>query len=127
MAKYFLSLIAIIILTKPVIPVVDYLLNTDYIIANFCENTDKPELHCDGKCYLMKMLAAKSEAMEKNKMNTGLRNIEIFSPLYFQEFDMEFGNRVILDSERAKAMHYTFSESDHEPVIILPPPQSFLI
>lgn len=33
-----------------------YHLNRDYIARVLCENRDKPELHCDGKCFLAKKL-----------------------------------------------------------------------
>ncbi|EDM37837.1 hypothetical protein PBAL39_15469 [Pedobacter sp. BAL39] len=38
--------------------------NQQYIAAALCENRDKPEMHCDGKCYLMKKL---KEAEDKEK------------------------------------------------------------
>ena len=41
--------------------VLNYQFNTDFIIENFCKNTDKPELHCDGKCHLQKQIEADSE------------------------------------------------------------------
>jgi hypothetical protein len=31
-------------------------LNQSYITAKLCENRDKPLLHCNGKCYLMKKI-----------------------------------------------------------------------
>ncbi len=34
-------------------------------VAQFCENTDKPELNCNGKCYLTK-LAAENEQDKKD-------------------------------------------------------------
>jgi len=39
-----------------VLIIADYYLNEDYIARNFCENKDKPQLHCNGKCYLKKEL-----------------------------------------------------------------------
>ena len=44
-------------LIKPVLPVVDYIINYDYISTQLCENTLKPELKCNGKCHLKKELA----------------------------------------------------------------------
>lgn len=38
--------------------------NQKYIAAALCENRDKPQMHCNGKCYLMKKL---KEAEEKEK------------------------------------------------------------
>ena len=37
--------------------------NQEYITNVFCVNKDKPELHCDGKCYLKKKIdTAKNHA-----------------------------------------------------------------
>ncbi len=37
-------------------PVVDYMVNYDYISTVLCENVDKPQLECNGKCHLAKEL-----------------------------------------------------------------------
>ena len=37
-----------------------YALFTDDFIERYCENKERPELHCDGKCYLAKMLLQES-------------------------------------------------------------------
>ena len=44
-----LYLLAIIV---PALPVIDYLVNYNYIVKELCENRDKPLLACNGKCYL---------------------------------------------------------------------------
>lgn len=36
--------------------------NHAYIAKVLCENRDKPMLHCDGKCYLRKKLAAQQQS-----------------------------------------------------------------
>ncbi len=33
-----------------------YHLNKEYIARNLCENRDKPEMHCNGKCQVKKMI-----------------------------------------------------------------------
>jgi len=35
-------------------PVIDYLVNYDYIAEQLCENRNKPILACNGKCYVAK-------------------------------------------------------------------------
>lgn len=42
-----------------VIPMVylDFELRRDYIVANLCVNRNRPQLKCDGKCYLAKRIA----------------------------------------------------------------------
>ena len=42
-------------------PVVEYIVNYDYISKVLCVNKAKPQMHCNGKCHLMKKLAAASE------------------------------------------------------------------
>ncbi|WP_370899407.1 hypothetical protein [Chryseobacterium gossypii] len=42
---------------RPLIPVIDYVANYDYIVETLCINKSNPELHCNGKCYLSKELA----------------------------------------------------------------------
>lgn len=39
-----------------------WLANRAYIAANLCENRDRPDEHCDGKCYLKKKIAAAPDA-----------------------------------------------------------------
>lgn len=42
-----------------------YQVNKDYIARVLCENRAKPELHCDGKCYLAKKLKAQQDKQDK--------------------------------------------------------------
>jgi hypothetical protein len=42
-----------------------YQLNRDYIARVLCENRDKPQLHCDGQCYLAKRLKAQQDRQDK--------------------------------------------------------------
>jgi len=46
---------------KPIIPVVEYVVNYDYIVKELCVNKAKPEMKCNGKCHLMKELAKASD------------------------------------------------------------------
>lgn len=54
-------LLALYILLKPAVPVADFVFNYGYIIAELCINRDKPEVDCNGKCYLKKKLAEAAE------------------------------------------------------------------
>lgn len=51
---------------KPILPIVIYYINYDYIVSELCENKDKPEMGCHGKCYLEK-LTEKIEPREQDK------------------------------------------------------------
>lgn len=48
-------------------------LNKEIIIENLCENRDKPELECDGKCYLFNQMQN-----QKNGQSTETFNQLIF-------------------------------------------------
>jgi hypothetical protein len=42
----------LVAMLQPIMPLIEYNLNKEYIVSALCENRDKPELACDGKCYL---------------------------------------------------------------------------
>lgn len=46
---------------KPYFPYLDYLINKEYIAENLCENKEKPELQCNGKCHLKKEVQKAAE------------------------------------------------------------------
>lgn len=39
-------------LVQPALPILEYLINYDYIVNELCENRNKPIMDCNGKCYL---------------------------------------------------------------------------
>ncbi len=43
-------------------------INKSYIVAELCENRDKPSLNCNGKCFLKKKLQAAEEKERKQEM-----------------------------------------------------------
>ncbi len=49
-------------LVKPILPVLEYVVNYEYISKVLCINKDKPKMQCNGKCHLMKELAKASDA-----------------------------------------------------------------
>jgi len=44
-----------------------YGINKDYITANFCENISKPDVQCNGKCYLKKQLKKADEPVNNTQ------------------------------------------------------------
>jgi hypothetical protein len=60
--KKIIFLLALFMLLKPAFPVIDYVVNYDYISKVLCVNKAKPKLQCNGKCHLMKELAKSSES-----------------------------------------------------------------
>ncbi|MEC4114505.1 hypothetical protein [Myroides pelagicus] len=60
MKKIYL-VIVFVVLFRPVIPVVEYAINYEYIATVLCVNTDKPELQCNGKCHVAKEMTKSLE------------------------------------------------------------------
>jgi len=49
-------------------------LNQSYIAARLCENRNKPLLHCNGKCYLMKKIR-QAEDKQNNAERQAQKNV----------------------------------------------------
>ena len=52
--SYIFLLLYVIALFRPILPIIDYVVNYDYIAEQLCENKNKPILACNGKCYVAK-------------------------------------------------------------------------
>ena len=95
--KKAVLILALLILLKPIFPVIDYVVNYDYISKVLCVNKEKPKLHCNGKCHLMKELAKNSESenpISTNKKIASQETAVVFceeiktfaiAPIYFQK------------------------------------------
>lgn len=73
---------------RPLIPLVDYAVNYHYISQELCENRDKPDLHCNGKCYLAKELstAIDTGSSPLHKTKTPVQKVlDIFLPAEITE------------------------------------------
>ena len=58
-------------MVRPLMPIIEYQLNYDYITTILCENVDRPYLECNGKCYLIDRISETSkQSQEQNSMPT---------------------------------------------------------
>ena len=99
--KSFVFIIAFLFLVRPIVPVVDYLINYEYISNELCENKDKPELKCNGKCHLAKKITETTNTDNSNKSKSFLE-IEI---LFFQEENFNL-KRIIFHTKSITKFHY---------------------
>jgi hypothetical protein len=79
-----LFLLALFIVLKPVIPVLEYVVNYEYIAKVLCVNKAKPKMECNGKCHLMKELAKTSESETPISSNKKIASHEL-EILFFEE------------------------------------------
>lgn len=95
---------SLLILAKPVLPLVEYVANYDYISKVLCVNKAKPALHCNGKCHLMKELAKASENEKPiSDKKLGVHESEV---LFFQEISDCFTAVCYTDAQPEKTYRY---------------------
>src|SRR6056297_976397 len=84
MKNLAILVITLIMLVKPLWPVMEYVVNYDYIANVLCENKDKPQLQCNGKCYLAKQLAKETEDDGNNPFEQRRISVEQVQPICFE-------------------------------------------
>ena len=112
----FLFLSSII---RPVLPVYEYLLNYDYIVNVLCINKDKPEMHCDGKCYLKNEIS-KSNNLD-NSSKKALANYQFKPvPVYFETTSESMW--IFIYDEMNENILFKVNSFDNVLIEINPPP-----
>ncbi len=82
-------LLYLLAMLRPVMPLLEYVVHQDYIAEFLCINKEKPELACEGKCYLMQKL---NEQHEEKRQN--------LPPIVMEEYPIGFV--AILNLNRSK-------------------------
>lgn len=76
---------------RPVLPLVNYAVNYDYIVKNLCENRNVPQSTCKGKCYVGKELA-------KTEKQTNPQTIKIsVLDVFIDQEILSFSNKNAVD------------------------------
>src|SRR5215217_498147 len=63
--------------------------NKKYIAKELCENKNKPQLNCNGKCYLMKKLKQaqdKEQKQEQQSQKSQVQDAVVNKPLVFKQY-----------------------------------------
>ena len=63
----FFYLLYLLAMVRPLVPIMEYYANYDYIATVLCENRDRPYLECNGKCYLEKQLKKTNHTNHNHK------------------------------------------------------------
>jgi hypothetical protein len=84
--KKLIFILILAIFLKPIFPVIEYMINYEYISTVLCENKAKPIMHCNGKCHLMKELA-KANENDKSDSSDKKGNTPVVEILFFQEIN----------------------------------------
>jgi predicted transcriptional regulator of viral defense system len=97
-----------------------YHINKDYITRVLCENRDKPELNCNGQCYLAKKLKAQEEQKDKETREfiQNLPFLQLFAGAVFT-FDFLPAS---LNEHRKQSFTYHLASYLAPLSILVPPP-----
>ena len=68
-------------------------LNKEYIAAKLCVNRDKPQMHCNGKCYFMKKI---KQAEQKENADSRQAQKNLFQEAFYQQPNQFIFHTVLL-------------------------------
>ena len=78
-------------LVGPVLPVLDYVINYDYIAKELCVNRDKPVLACNGKCYLEGQFNKRQDSQNDKQVPLVPKlDLERFTTIVAKSFEYNF-------------------------------------
>lgn len=105
-----------------------YTINKDYIIQNFCKNKATPQLKCDGKCHLKKVLSiSKKETAPQELPLPNLEKIKV-PLLYYQAIPnpfIEVVDVVSIATVRSAFYPYVLAYAYQPVIAIFHPPQYY--
>ncbi|MBU3660611.1 MAG: hypothetical protein FGM14_12100 [Flavobacteriales bacterium] len=90
----------------------NFYLNQKEIAAIECENKDRPEMNCNGKCYLAKQLqkADNELAAKKEKQQHSLSVLKsLESSLFVENWKLKFEVSTFQTQKKSSSFHYTSS------------------
>ncbi len=96
-----------------------YKVNKEYITRVLCQNRDKPQLHCDGKCYLAKKLKEQQQKQDQQTSDRveSIPMLQLFaSPIASFDFSLA---RIVTRDQLAFSYHLATYQA---PLSILVPP-----
>lgn len=112
------------VLVSPIL-FLDYELRKEYIIQNYCVNKERPELHCDGKCYLSQRLQqaqAQDEQRATNQFISELFSLETVE--LTTSFCFTTGDFIVQAEEQANFVYHAQFPSTRGQSIFHPPQNS---
>lgn len=120
-ALLMLLLISFKILVVPFI-YLDFELRKEYIIQNLCENRFKPELHCDGQCYLAKTLTKIAEEKAQNEAEKqGLSIKKVLEEVFEEPSLVIFSADVIAQNIIPSFIYQSHDLTDFTTSLLRPP------
>lgn len=95
-----------------------YTLDVESFIDQLCENKDKPQLECNGKCYLSKMIASDSSQDEQKIPVLEWEQLVFFQP------EIREDNQMAIAASAGISFHYLATYTKGYFHSIFHPPQA---
>ena len=76
--SFFFILTVVLISCRPLFAVIDFTVNYEKIVKELCINKNRPELNCNGVCYLKDQVAKSSDSQTKSKLPTAFKSLDVF-------------------------------------------------
>lgn len=122
MRSFLCIFLAVFIIIRPVLPVLEYAFNYKYISTQLCENITKPEMHCNGKCYLKKKLSKSYDEEKNNPVSNKVVDLsETFSISIDDYHAFYFKYSQFLSTEITFGEHPQFYAYSYSPNFFHPP------
>jgi len=107
---------------RPLMPLVDYAVNYNFITNNLCENKSKPQLLCNGKCYLKKELSKTTGGESKNNSRINISALAdtfiINETFVFSSNDFNHIENLKINSEFSTTYNFSLlSKIFHPPLV----------
>lgn len=117
----FFYLLYLLAMVRPVLPVIEYYANYDYIATVLCENKDRPYLDCNGKCYLQKQIQNVNHDNHDHKSTIPQIDFEKYpvSPLDFFTYQTQDISEILISNYFDKK----FTSQDFNRSLLKPPQQ----
>lgn len=103
----FFYLLYLLAMVRPLVPIMEYYANYDYIATVLCENKDKPYLECNGKCYLQKQLKEVNHDNHEHKSTIPQINFDDYPISPLNQFSYQLKVFKELNSEKSYYVNYT--------------------
>jgi hypothetical protein len=98
----------------------DFIINNEYIATVLCINKKKPEMHCDGKCYL-KMQLGKEEEKKQSQENILKENNKV--QFVYEPYSSGLTIEIALAIDTEASFYYHQISSQELAFAIFHPPQ----
>ncbi|MCW8981659.1 MAG: hypothetical protein OQJ83_09755 [Altibacter sp.] len=121
--KLIVVFTVLLILTKPLWPVAEYVMNYDFIVERLCENRDKPQLECNGKCYLSKQISKETEDSQQNPFGKSQSKDLLQQWVYLEAVPVFHFSNSLFTIKKSIDFAEQKSDSNHYGFVIPKPPE----